>query len=453
MPMPSPRILLPAVLLAFAAAAQAQAPDPADLLIDNIAAHETLMPNLAQLCDDIGPRMTGTPALRTAQRWAMDKLRAYGAVDVHTETYAMGRPWKRGAASARLLNANGMALDIVQKAWSAPTRGPVTGEVAILDVDSLTGLRTALPALRGKIVLVLSGPKAGSAERQDMARYQRDVNAALAHAGLAGVLLIAGRDEVPDMWGGPGSRFDRQAGIITLRSAAVLQRLLARGITPRLRLELTGGFAPRPQLAHNVVADFKGSEPGAHVIIGAHLDSWDLSCGAADNASGVVAALEVLRAMHSSCLTPRRSLRVVLFSGEEQGLLGSRAYVAAHRAGLADIQAVLVLDGGAGRILAFPDMQVDAWYAPLAAAAALARRVGEPDIVYETGLGSDHEPFFARGIPAFAPLQERRADRRTVRHGPDDVPGHVVAADLLQATQVLAVMAWGLMNGAALPHQ
>ncbi|UUZ52787.1 M20/M25/M40 family metallo-hydrolase [Massilia sp. H-1] len=221
-----------------------------------------------------------------------------------------------------------MALDIVQKAWTAPTRGPVTGEVAILDVDSLTGLRAALPALRGKIVLVLSGPKAGSAERQDMARYQRDVNAALAQAGLAGVLLIAGRDEVPDMWGGPGSRFDRQGlSIITLRSAAVLQRLLARGIRPRLRLELTGGFAPRPQLAHNVVADFKGTEPGAHVIIGAHLDSWDLSCGAADNASGVVAALEVLRAMHSSGLTPRRSLRVVLFSGEEQGLLGSRAYV------------------------------------------------------------------------------------------------------------------------------
>ncbi|UUZ52788.1 hypothetical protein LP419_26765 [Massilia sp. H-1] len=82
--------LLSTLVLAFAAAAQAQAPDPADLLIDNIAAHETLMPNLAQLCDDIGPRMTGTPALRTAQRWAMDKLRAYGAVDVHTETYAMG---------------------------------------------------------------------------------------------------------------------------------------------------------------------------------------------------------------------------------------------------------------------------------------------------------------------------------------------------------------------------
>ncbi|UUZ47179.1 hypothetical protein LP420_27290 [Massilia sp. B-10] len=178
--------LLSTLVLAFAAAAQAQAPDPADLLIDNIAAHETLMPNLAQLCDDIGAahdRHACTahgPALGHGQAARLRRRRR-----AHGNLCHGPRPWKRGSASARLLNANGMALDIVQKAWTAPTRGPVTGEVAILDVDSLTGLRAALPALRGKIVLVLSGPKAGSAERQDMARYQRDVNAALAQAGLA----------------------------------------------------------------------------------------------------------------------------------------------------------------------------------------------------------------------------------------------------------------------------
>ena len=113
--------------------------------------------------------------------------------------------------------------------------------------------------------------------------------------------------------------------------------------------------------AYNVVADLPGSEqPDDMVIIGAHQDSWDLGTGSTDNGAGTVVALEVMRAMHAQGLKPKRSLRVVLFSGEEQGLLGSRAYVARHRDELSRIQAVLVQDTGAGQIQGFPDMKVDA---------------------------------------------------------------------------------------------
>jgi carboxypeptidase Q len=130
------RRLLPLLLgcvLCGAALAQA-ASSPTDRLIDEIGRHAELMPNLEQLCDDIGPRLTGSTRLQAAQQWAMARLRAYGAVDVHLEEYDMGRPWRRGTARARLLNANGMALDVVQKGWTAGTAAPVRADVALVDV-------------------------------------------------------------------------------------------------------------------------------------------------------------------------------------------------------------------------------------------------------------------------------------------------------------------------------
>ncbi|MFL6659128.1 MAG: M20/M25/M40 family metallo-hydrolase [Massilia sp.] len=436
------------------AASLAHAQNASEQLITEIGAHAELMSNLEQLCDDIGPRMTGTPQLRSAQAWAMDRLRRYGAVDVHEEAYDMGRPWTRGTASARLLNANRMALDIVQKAWTLGTHGTVTGQVAILDVNTLDELRSAAPKLAGKIVLVVASPRASADQRQHMARYLADVNAIIDQAKFAGVLLVSGKEHnLQDMWGGPESRFQHNASIISADSAALLKRLIARGVVPQLALRLTGDFGSKPVKAYNVVADFKGSEPGEIVIVGAHLDSWDLASGATDNASGAVGAMEILRAMHALNLKPKRSLRVVLFSGEEQGLLGSKAYLAAHKDELAQIQAVLVQDAGAGRILGFPDMKVEAWYGALKEAIAPAKALGAQDIIYEIGRGSDHDSFFARGIPAFTPMQDPLDYPTQTQHSQIDTPGHVAGASLLQATQVMAVMAWGLMNGDRLPHQ
>jgi Zn-dependent M28 family amino/carboxypeptidase len=206
-------------------------------------------------------------------------------------------------------------------------------------------------------------------------------------------------------------------------------------------------------MAYNVVADYAGSDTaGEMVVLGAHLDSWDLGAGATDNGTGVVAMLEVLRAYHALGLRPRRSLRVVLFSGEEQGLLGSRAYVAAHRNELAKTQAVLVQDDGAGRITGFPDMKIEAWYAALAKAVAPAAGLGPLDIVYGPAGGSDFEAFVEKGVPAFPAMQDERDYRSHTQHSQIDSFDHVDRADLAQAAQVLAVVTWGLANGEQLPH-
>jgi hypothetical protein len=440
--------------LAGKACAQQAPASPTERLTSEIAAHTPMMDDLEELCDGFGARLTGSRQLQASQAWAMKKLALYGASDVRLEAYELGRPWQRGHARARLLNANGMTLDVVQKAWTEGTRGAIRADVALLDVKTLAAFKEALPALRGKIVLAVSVPSASPEQQKDLPRYQAEVDAAIDAAQLAGVLLVSGKDGgLQDMWGGPASRFKRSAGIVTRNHADMLRRLLARGVTPRLELDMNGGFGKVPVKAYNVVADFPGTDStGEMVIVGAHIDSWDLGSGATDNGSGTVVAMEVLRAMRATGARPVRSLRVVLFSGEEQGLLGSKAYVAAHREELPRIQAVLVQDAGAGRIMGFPDMKVEPWFAPLSAAVAPAKDVGPVDIVYAVSKGSDHAPFFERGIPAFVAIQDPLDYRSHTQHTQADSIDRVRKADLVQAAQVMAVTAWGLLNGPRLPH-
>lgn len=433
--------LLPVFLSALLATSPASAAEPTDLLAGEIAARSEIRRNLEELCDDIGPRMTGTPGLQRAQEWAMRKLASYGASQIRLESYELGRPWQRGPVHARLLNASGIELNVMQKAWTAGTRGTVRADVAVLNVKTLTEFNAALPGLKGKIVLAEATPREAPKH-------------ALRESGIAAVLQVSARtDGLQDMWGGPGQRYDSNAAIITREHANLLKRLIARGITPRMELDLKGSFAAKPAKAYNVVADFPGSEPGGEmVILGAHLDSWDLSSGATDNGAGVATMLEVMRSMHASGLHPKRSLRVVLFSGEEQGLLGSKAYVETHREELPRIQAVLVQDAGSGRILAFPDMEQESWYGPLKEALAPAKALGEIDVHYAKGFGSDQDTFFKKGIPAFSPLQEMRDYRTHTQHSELDTVDHIDHAALVQAAQVTAILAWGLLNGERLPQ-
>lgn len=458
MKLPSPKYMTGIVmagLLMQAVQAQDLPVTPTGILIKEVASHAELMPNLEALCDGFGPRLTGSRQLAGAQAWAMATLKRYGAVNVHLEAYALSRPWQRGIARARLLNASGIALDVVQQGWTDGTDGVIEADVAVLDARTLDAFRVAAPALKGKIVLMLSLPAATPKQQKDIKLYRADVAQAIRQAGFAAVLLVSGRDgNLFDMMGGPGFPFDRAAAVMTKDHASLLQRLLAKGITPRMALQLTGRLGKGPVTVHNVVADLPGADPAAGtVIVGAHLDSWDLASGATDNGAGVVVMMEVLRAMHQAGLQPKRRLRVVLFSGEEQGLLGSKAYLAAHRDELQDIQAVLVQDAGAGRITGFPDMKVEAWYSALSTAVAPAAALGGGDVVYGASRGSDHATFFDAGIPAFSAMQDLRDYRSQTQHSQADTPGHAGKDDLVQAAQVMAVTAWGLLNGERLPHR
>ena len=235
----------------------------------------------------------------------------------------------------------------------------------------------------------------------------------------------------------------------------MLERLVQRGQHPVVEVQIAGTLSKEPVQARNVVAEIKGSEwPDQVVIVGGHLDSWDLGTGATDNGTGAMASMEVLRAIQALGLKPKRTLRVVLFSGEEEGLLGSKAYAKAHPAEASNLQAVLVDDMGTGRILGWPDMGQEIWRAPLALAMAPANNIGCREIGAFTQPGdTDHWPFFQLGVPAFAAIQDPVDYMKITHHSQADTFTHVIPVDLIQGAQAMAATAWEFLNSPErVPH-
>ncbi len=221
-----------------------------------------------------------------------------------------------------------------------------------------------------------------------------------------------------------------------------------------LELNIQGTRSPKPVQAHNVIAELRGSEkPEEVVVLGAHLDSWDLGTGTTDNGTGVTAVMEAFRALAAQPVKPKRTIRVVLFSGEEQGLYGSKAYVKAHAAELAQHQAVLIEDSGTAPIKGW-NLQGRQDLRPLVAqAVADANELGVRELSLETALDSDHAPFLPEGVPAFFARKDFDEYIKVTHHSQVDTFDHAKPEELLQNAQALAATAWGLANlDTRLPH-
>ena len=419
-------------------------------LMAEIGERPQVVTNVEALSDDIGPRLTGSERLRQAEAWAMAKFKGYGAVNVHEEAYDFGPSWTRGHDWGRLLNLNGQELHLAAMAWSPATQGPVKGELAVLEAKTFDELKALLPTMAGKIVLMGAMPKPDP--KVDRRAYYREIMGAMKDLKAAVVLRSSGRpNDLLNMMGSPVPRWGRvtvPTAILSGEQADMLERLVTRGQHPIVELQIAGEMSKAPVQAHNVVAEIRGSEwPDQVVIVGGHLDSWDLGTGATDNGTGAMASMEVLRAIQALGLKPKRTLRVVLFSGEEEGLLGSNAYATAHAAEAANWQAVLIDDMGTGKILGWPDMGQEAWWAPLALAMAPANNLGCNDIGAFTEPGNtDHWPFFELGVPAFAATQDPVDYMKITHHSQADTFTHVIPADLIQGAQAMAATAWGFLN-------
>jgi carboxypeptidase Q len=267
----------------------------------------------------------------------------------------------------------------------------------------------------------------------------------LAAEEIAGTIASSDKDRgLLSMFGGPSRGTRRPAIIVSHDTFSELHRFLARGEPVRIEARVENRFTPA-LIAHNVVAELRGaSKPGEIVLLGAHLDSWDLATGATDNGAGVVAVADALRAVAKGA-RPARTFRVALFAGEEQGLLGSTAYVTRHAAELAHHQAVLVVDNGSGRISGvtlqgWEELRA-AWERLLAPLTA----VGPLSIEHRTRTGSDHLPFLRAGVPAYLFNQEWRSYDWTW-HTQADGYDQVVPDELPQIGAVLAAVGWGLAN-------
>jgi Iap family predicted aminopeptidase len=234
---------------------------------------------------------------------------------------------------------------------------------------------------------------------------------------------------------------------------AQLERLARRSEHARLEVDISNSFTRDTLEQWNTVAEIRGSEkPDEVVLLGAHLDSWDLATGGTDNGTGAIAVLEAARILKAAGVRPKRTIRFALFSGEEEGLFGSQEYAIRHEKELDKFQAVVVLDNGTGRITAMAlqgrEELRDMWKAmlqPVASLGPLMVRSGNKT-------GTDHLAFSPYGVPAFNYDQLTRGYDHT-HHSQVDDYNHTVPSDIAQAATIMAVNAWQLADlGQLLPR-
>jgi Zn-dependent M28 family amino/carboxypeptidase len=291
-------------------------------------------------------------------------------------------------------------------------------------------------------------PAVSSAE----ALFLASLPATLADEGIAGFIRDGAKElGLLTMSGSPSRLEPYPYVVVPHETYAMFHRLLAAREPVRLEANIVNTLTRDSVTAYNTVAEIRGTErPDEVVLLGAHLDSWDIASGTTDNATGSIAVLEAARILRASGVKPRRTIRFVLFSGEEQGLFGSSHYAAAHAAELDRFQAVLVLDNGTGRItgvaLQKREELGDAWRALFA---PVANELGPFAVRSAEKGGTDHLSFLRYGVPGFNFDQLSRGYDHT-HHSQVDTFDHAVIDDVRQAATVMATTAYQLANLPAL---
>ena len=385
---------------------------------------------LTELSDDIGSRVTGSPAERKAEEWGAEKMKAIGLENVHLEGYTIWKGWTRGTAEAQLLSPTAHKLHVDSMGWTGSTvAGGAEGDVATVNLFDIDEEIKKASRLKGKIVLVTQKGQPKKAFMLLFASFGDFLKA----AHDAGALAVIGGQ------GGSKSSgmnlthtgilgFDADYAIpvvsMTAEDQGQLERYVARGITPRIRMKVQNTLTSGPVETANVVGEIPGRErPEQILVVGGHLDSWDLAQGATDNGSGTATTLGAAEAIMRSGQKPRRTIRFVLFTGEEQGLDGSFAYMKQHAAEMQNHLGNLILDEGQGPVTDFMlggrDDLIPA-FQPFADSLAKIRPLKVNDKVES---GTDTLPFSIAGLPGINMNQDTSEYKYT----------HHSAADALEA--------------------
>jgi carboxypeptidase Q len=423
------------------------------------------------LADVIGPRLSGSPGHLAAARWAVDRFKEWGLTNPRLDPFPFGRGWTLEKLTAEMTAPRYTPLLAYAEAWSPSTSGAVRGLPVYVGDSTAEEIDRLGARLRGAIVLAyrpqseflradrmepsLGAPdspvKTGNPAYPDAssATPSAQLLARLRTLGAA-VVLRPGAMEHGTVRV-QGNRATPADAVPTVVLAAEQYNMLVRltqAKTPvQLQVEVTARFEAGPD-SYNVLAEIPGADPLLRdevVFIGAHLDSWHTASGATDNADGVVAVMEAMRILTRVGARPRRTIRAALWSGEEQGMLGSNAHVAKYLAAQTSRDRISVYindDPGAGPTYGFY-MQgnqaakriFDDWLGPL-------RDLGVRRNVSEGINATDHLAFDEAGIPAFTVIKDfKNYDTRT-RHTNADFADAVSDADLKQSATFLAATAW-----------
>jgi carboxypeptidase Q len=408
---------------------------------------------LTELSDDIGARVTGSPAAGQAVEWGAAKMKEIGLENVHTEPWKLTRGWTRVSADAELVAPIRRRLMVDSLGWVGSTApGGIEADVVAVNAYQLPDeLKNNSGSWRGKILLMV--PK-GDAPKDRMEAFAKfgDFLKAAHDAGAVAVIGGQGGRKATGMHlthtGALG--FDAYYEIPVVSMAAEdqeqLERYLERGKIPRLKINVQNRVSDAPVDSANVVGDIRGTEnPEQIVVVGGHLDSWDLASGSTDNGAGTTVTLGAAEAIVKSGFKPRRTIRFVLFTGEEEGLLGSLAYVKAHQSEMANYIATLILDSGQGPVVGFQMGGHEELIPTVKIFANRLQAFGKFDVDNEVEFGTDTGPFTLAGLPGIN-LNQDSPDYKYTHHSPVDTLDKVQPDILDRNATVMALAAFWIAD-------
>jgi hypothetical protein len=474
-----------------------------------------VMETLSWMTDVVGPRLTGSPQMKHANEWTRNKLTEWGLENGKLEAWGpFGRGWSLEKFSANVLEPVPFPIIGYPKAWTPGTNGPIAGEVVYADIKTEADFEKYRGKLKGAIVLTTpmrdvnawfrapgvrlndeqllamsnaspSGPRQGGMPSEEQLRQFRasaefnNKRSEFIRAEGAAVLVDISRvGDGGTLFVGSGGPRDKNAPqappsfTMTVENYGRIVRMLQKGVKVKMEVDIRARFHDDDPMSYNTTAEIPGTDLKDEVVmLGGHLDSWHSGTGATDNAAGCAVAMEAMRILKTLGVKPRRTIRIGLWSGEEQGLLGSRAYVTQHfaerqaqpgqqpandpLAGIRGPQGPLVLkpehekfsvyfnlDNGTGKIrgvylqgneAARPIFR--AWLEPF-------RDLGAATLTISNTGGTDHLSFDGVGLPGFQFIQDPvEYDTRT-HHSNMDVWDRLQADDMKQASVIMAAFVY-----------
>ncbi|HTQ12114.1 MAG TPA: M20/M25/M40 family metallo-hydrolase [Fimbriimonadaceae bacterium] len=462
---------------------------------------------LHELTDVLGPRLTGSPGGLAASEWTRQELARFGLVNAHLEPFPFGRGWSYSQASLRMLTPREVPLLTVPEAWTPGTSGVLRGALVKVRVETEKDFDTYKGKLAGKVVLLeevrdprlpertVEGPEVKRyteetlhdlgryeaptlrldfrARGQRRVRFRKALGAFLAAEKALATISASSYDQgifgvqARGNWEKDGGSDGIPGVVVTTDTYGMLSRLVADGKNVEIEVEVAARFHAEGDHSNNTIAEIPGTDKkGEIVMAGAHLDSWHSGTGATDNASGCVVVLEAARLLKALGVKPKRTIRIALWTGEEQGLLGSYYYVKDHFASRpettdpaqkafpepnrddtwplqlkpehAKLAAYFNIDNGSGKIrgvYAQGNAAVrpifEAWLEPF-------HDLGATTVTLRDTRGTDHLSYDRVGLPGFQFIQDELDYNSRTHHTNLDDYEHARPEDLEQAAIILA---------------
>jgi carboxypeptidase Q len=423
--------------------------DLAPAMIQSALGPSPLEKNLRYLTDSIGGRITGSSQADRAISWAVEAFRRAGADEVHTEKFTIPVGWSEGRTHVDVLSPEPFPVRVVSIGWSPPTpNGGITADVVDAGDGDDFGFAKAGGAAKGAIVLVHTKVLV---TWQDLANEYLVDGPIIERARKAGAVAIFWMSTRPNLLlyrhvsAATGQLEPIAQAVVAREDAERMARFLGAGQKVRVHFEMPNRVTG-PIESENVVAEIRGHEkPGDFVLLGAHLDSWDLGTGALDNGCNAAMVIDAARVIHASGSIPRRSIRFVLFTGEEQGMLGSWAYARAHRGELNRMVAAVIFDAGVGPVTGYSLGGRKDTLAAVQEALEPVKSLGVKEFTFDAGVDTDNYDFLIEGVPTLVANQEP-ANYMLNYHSASDTFDKVDIGQLKRHVAISAVTAYALAD-------